>query len=83
MLRYSLRLNTHNSLPLKNRITSIFKWFWQFSNFYGEYNSLSPQDRSKFVEQYSRSFEEGKGKKDEELNHKSNPSLYPQQESLK
>lgn len=51
MLRVPFQLNDHehNSLSLKSRLWKAVKAFWQFSNFYGEYNSLPPSERGKFV----------------------------------
>lgn len=34
---------------LVSRVLQALKLFWQFSNFYGEYNSLPPSQRRKFV----------------------------------
>lgn len=33
----------------KNVILRAIQKFWEFSNFYGEYNSLDPSQRRKFV----------------------------------
>jgi hypothetical protein len=33
----------------KNLILRVIQKFWEFSNFYGEYNSLDPSQRRKFV----------------------------------
>jgi len=33
----------------RNVILRAIQKFWEFSNFYGEYNSLDPSERRKFV----------------------------------
>jgi|GEM_PF-3532280 len=33
----------------QNPLLRAMKWFWRFSNFYGEYNSLPPSQRNRFV----------------------------------
>ncbi|WAL61705.1 hypothetical protein [Thermocoleostomius sinensis] len=41
----------HEPSSLAARILQVLKLFWQFSNFYGEYNSRPPSQRRKFVSQ--------------------------------
>jgi hypothetical protein len=38
-----------DKLSLSSRFLKALKLFWQFSNFYGEYNTLPPSQRRKFV----------------------------------
>lgn len=38
----------------QNKILTAAKVFWQFSNFYGEYNAIAPQDRLNYVESLSQ-----------------------------
>jgi len=33
----------------QNSLIGAMKWFWHFSNFYGEYNSLPPSQRNRFA----------------------------------
>lgn len=33
----------------QSQLMKAIKWFWRFSNFYGEYNSRPPSQRHKFV----------------------------------
>ncbi|MGB3493554.1 MAG: hypothetical protein WBA57_12545 [Elainellaceae cyanobacterium] len=35
----------------QNQLVKAIKWFWRFSNFYGEYNSLPPSQRRNFVDE--------------------------------
>lgn len=34
----------------QNPLLTALKKFWQFSNFYGEYNTIAPKDRRNYVE---------------------------------
>lgn len=36
--------------PKPNRLVAALKWFWRFSNFYGEYQSRSLTERQKYVQ---------------------------------
>ncbi|NEP18030.1 MAG: hypothetical protein F6J97_14180 [Leptolyngbya sp. SIO4C1] len=45
-------------LSVKNQriaqIAAAMRWFWRFSQFYGEYNTLPPQERHRWVEQQAK-----------------------------
>ncbi|MGB3493556.1 MAG: hypothetical protein WBA57_12555 [Elainellaceae cyanobacterium] len=43
-------LGQEKEVSQKQPIKAI-KWFWRFSNFYGEYNTLPTSQRSKFVDE--------------------------------
>jgi len=51
MLRSTVKLNVQDfsSLDARLYIWKAIRAFWKFSNFYGDYCSLSPSDRRKFV----------------------------------
>ncbi|GAB4237213.1 MAG: hypothetical protein Kow00121_64340 [Elainellaceae cyanobacterium] len=51
MLRTSLPFQLKNSdrPNISDQICLALKKFWEFSNFYGEYNSLPPHERGRFV----------------------------------
>jgi hypothetical protein len=34
----------------QNGVLAALKKFWEFSNFYGEYTAIAPQDRRNYVE---------------------------------
>ena len=38
-----------------NRFLAALKWFWRFSNFYGEYTILPPSERHKFLTEQHQS----------------------------
>jgi hypothetical protein len=33
----------------QNPLLAVAKWFWNFSNFYGEYNTVAPSARRNYV----------------------------------
>lgn len=41
-------------LLLRNRLWNAMKAFWEFSEFYGDYQSLSPSQRRKFIIEKTR-----------------------------
>lgn len=43
------KLQSFRQFTNQSYLWKMIKRFWQFSNFYGEYTSLSPSDRRKFV----------------------------------
>ncbi|WP_416672194.1 hypothetical protein [Egbenema bharatensis] len=51
MIWSTVRTNTENFSHLEPiaHLSNAAKWLWRFSNFYGEYTSLPPQDRRRMV----------------------------------
>jgi hypothetical protein len=54
MLWSTIRINAAklSHLELKTYVLKAARWFWKFSNFYGDYASLPPSERSRMVETY-------------------------------
>jgi hypothetical protein len=54
MLWSTVRINTADlsRLELKTYVFRAAKWFWKFSNFYGNFASLPPSERGKMAENY-------------------------------
>ncbi|MBE9159080.1 hypothetical protein IQ265_19900 [Nodosilinea sp. LEGE 06152] len=51
MLRTSSRISetVHNPQGLSQRLQNAIAQFWRFSSFYGDYQSLPPAERRRFV----------------------------------
>jgi len=43
------KLQSFRQFTNQSYLWKMIKKFWQFSNFYGEYTSLAPSERRKFV----------------------------------
>ena len=51
MMWSTVQTNTEDfsRMEPKTHLANAAKWFWRFSNFYGDYTSLPPQERRRMV----------------------------------